>query len=120
MAILIVVTSSEQTRRNMEKAILDAPDLFLSKPVPNVYLMRSNGLALWYAWKEKRKSPLYIDVFLSDELHEWQISDDIRRSVEWKIENRFSSYPVSKEKLRTHELASRQDLERIELDFSIT
>lgn len=120
MAILIVVTSSEQTRRNMEKALVEAPDLFVSKPVPNVYLMRSNGLALWYAWKEKRKSPLYIDVFLSDELHEWQVSDEVRRSVEWKIENKFSSYPVSKEKLRDHALASREDLQKIGLDFSIT
>ena len=120
MALLIVVTSSTQTRNSMEKARRDSPDIFLGKPVPNVYLMRSNGLALWYAWKEKNKNPLYVDVYLADELHQWQVPDEIRRSADWKVENRYKPYPVSAETLRSNGLASQEDLEKIALDFSIT
>ena len=120
MALLIVVTSSRQAQRNMETARRDSPDLFLGRPAANVYLMRDNGLALWYAWKEKNKNPLCVDVYLSDELHQWQIPDPIRRSAEWQAENRYRSYPVSTETLRLTGLASQEDMEKTALDFSIT
>ena len=120
MALLIVVTSSKQAQRNMETARRNDPGLFLGRPAGNVYLMRDNGLALWYAWKEKNKSPLYVDVYLSDELHQWQIPDQIRRSAEWQAENKHSSYPVLGDTLKAKGLASREDMEKISLDFSIT
>ena len=120
MGLLIVVTSLRQAQRNMEVARRDYPDLFLGRPAGNVYLMKSNGLALWYAWKEKSRNPLYVDVYLADELHQWQIPDPVRRSAEWKLENKYSPYPVSAETLKLNELVSREELEKIALDFSIT
>ena len=108
MAVLIVIASSKQTQRNMETALRDSPDLFLGKPARNIYLMRSNGLALWYAWKEKNRNPLYVDVYVADELHQWQIPDPIRRSVEWKVDNKYSPYPVSEGTLTTNGLVSRE------------
>ena len=120
MALLIVITSSKQTKENMENALRNSPDLFLGKPAHNVYLMRSNGLALWYAWKEKEKYPYFLDVYLADEVHQWQIPDPIRRSAEWKAENKHGSYPVSMETLKMKGMVSQEELEKIALDFSIS
>ena len=54
MAILIVVTGNRQAQKNMQNAYKrNAPELFLGKPASNVFLMKSNGLALRYAWTEK-------------------------------------------------------------------
>ena len=119
MALLIVVTSSKQTQQNMENARRNTPDIFLGKPARNVYLMKSNGLALWYAWKEKDRHPLFVDVYLADEVHQWQIPETIRRSTEWKAENRQSSYPVLTKTLKRQGMVSREELEKIALDFSI-
>ncbi len=120
MAILIVVTANRQAQKNMQDAYKrNAPELFLGKPASNVFLMKSNGLSLLYAWKEKERNPFYVDIYLADELHPHQIPDKVRRAVDWKVENKSGRYPVSDETLMKESLPSRQELEQIELDFSM-
>ena len=120
MAILVVVTANRQAQRNMQNAFKrDAPDLFLGKPASNIFLMKNNGRALKCAWTEKERNPFYVDIYLADELHPHQIPDKIRRAVDWKIERKSARYPVSEETLRREEIPSPQELEKIELDFSM-
>jgi len=120
MAILIVVTANQQSQQNMQKTYKrDAPELFLGKPASNVFLMKNNGLALLHAWKVKERNPFYVDVYLADELHSHQIQDKIRRAVDWIVEKGHGPYPVSEETLRKEGLPSQQELEKLELDFSM-
>jgi len=120
MAILIVVAGNQQSQQNMHKAYKrDAPSLFLGKPASNVFLMKNNGEALKYAWTVKERNPFYVDVYLADELHPHQIPDKVRRAVDWKIEHKSARYPVLEETLRKEGLPSQQELEKIELDFSM-
>ena len=95
----------------------DAPDLFLGKPASNVFLMKNNGLALTYAWKEKERNPFYVDIYFADELHPHQIPDKVRRAADWKVENKSARYPVSDSTLMKENLSSREELEKIELNF---
>lgn len=120
MAILIVVTGNRQAQMNMQHAYKrDAPEVFLGKPASNVFLMRNNGLALWYAWKEKERNPFYVDLYLADELHPHQIPDKVRRAADWKKEQGYGRYPASEETLRKEGLPSQQELEKLELSFSM-
>ena len=120
MAILIVVTANRQAQKNIQDAYRrDAPDLFLGKPASNVFLMKNNGLALKYAWTVKERNPFYVDIYLADELHPHQIPDKVRRAADWKKEQGFGRYPASEETLRKEGLPSPQELEKIELDFSM-
>ena len=120
MAILIVVTANRQAQKNMQNAYKRvAPDLFLGKPASNVFLMKNNGLSLKHAWIEKERNPFYVDVYLADELHPHQIPDKVRRAADWKKEQGFGRYPASEETLMREGLPSQQELEKIELDFSM-
>ena len=120
MAILIVVTANQQSQQNMQKTYKrDAPDLFLGRPASNVFLMKNNGLALKYAWTVKERNPFYVDIYIADELHQHQIPDKVRRAADWKKEQRFGRYPASEETLMREGLPSQQELEKIELDFSM-
>ena len=120
MALLIVVAGNEQSQRNMHAAYKTyGANLFLGKPASNVFLMKNNGEALKYAWTEKERNPFYVDVYLADELYPHQIPDKIRRAADWKKEHRYARYPVSEETLTREGLPSRQELEKIELDFSM-
>lgn len=116
MAILIVTTSNRKTQENMQKAYKrDAKDLFLGKVARNVFLMKNNGLALMYAWKEKKRNPFYIDVYLAEELHDWQIPEKVRRAADWKVEKKYAKYPIAKKTLKENRLPSREELEKIDL-----
>ena len=115
MAVLIVITSTRQAHQNMENARRDSPDSFLGKAARNTYLMKSNGLALWYAWKEKKRNPFYVDVYLAEELHDWQIPEKVRRAVDWKVEKKYGQYPTAEKALRENRLPSREELEKIDL-----
>lgn len=97
----------------------DAPELFLGKPASNVFLMKNNGLALWYAWKEKERNPFYVDVYLANEVHPHQLPDKVRRAADWKVEQGSGRYPGSEETLMREGIPSQQELEKIELDFSV-
>lgn len=120
MAILIVVTSTITAQRSMQITYKrDEPELFLGKAARNVFLMKNNGRALLCAWNVKKRHPFYVDVYLSEELHDWQIPEPVRRGAEWKVEKRYGPYPVSEETLRKNSLASKEELEQIALDFSI-
>jgi hypothetical protein len=120
MAILIVVTANRQAQKNIQNIYKRiAPDLFLGKPASNVFLMKNNGLALKYAWTVKEHNPFYVDIYLADELHPHQIPDKVRRAVDWKKEQGFGRYPASEKTLRKEGLPSHQELEKIELDFSM-
>jgi len=120
MAILIVVTANRQAQKNMKNSFdRIAPHLFLGRPASNVFLMKNNALALAYAWTEKQRNPFYVDIYLADELHPHQIPDKVRRAVDWKVENKSARYPVSDRTLMKENLPSREELEKIELDFSM-
>jgi len=120
MALLIVVTSKREAQKAMQKAYKrDVTDLFLGKGARNVFLMKNNGHALLCAWNVKKRHSFYVDVYLAEELHEWQIPEPVRKGAEWKVEKKYGPYPVSKETLRKNSLASKEELEQIALDFSI-
>lgn len=120
MAVLIVVTANRQAQKNMQNAFKRvAPEFFLGKPASNVFLMKNTGRALKYAWTEKERNPFYVDVYLADELHPHQIPDKVRRAVDWQIEHKSARYPVLEETLRREGLPSQQELEKLELDFSM-
>jgi len=120
MAILIVVTANRQAQKNMQKTYKkNAPSLFLGKPASNVFLMKNNGRALYYAWNAKECNPFYVDIYLADELHPHQIPDKVRRAADWKKEQGYGRYPASEETLRKERLPSQRELEQIELDFSM-
>ena len=116
MALLIVVTSNRHSQLNMQDAYKKyAKDLFLGKAARNIFLMKNNGLALMYAWKEKKRNPFYVDVYLAEELHDWQIPEKVRRAVDWKVEKKYGQYPTAKKALRENRLPSREELEKIDL-----
>lgn len=120
MAVLIVATSTKPAQKAMQDAFRrDVPDLFLGKLARNMFLMKNNGRALMCAWNVKRRYPFYVDVYLGEELHDWQIPEQVRRAAEWKAEKKYGPYPVSEETLKRNSLASKEELEQIALDFSI-
>ncbi len=120
MAMLIVVTSNRPAQKAMQYTYRrDASELFLGKAARNVFLLKNNGRALFYAWTVKKRHPFYVEVYLTDELHDWQIPEQVRRAAEWKVEKRFGPYPVSEETLRQNGLSKTEELEQIVLDFSI-
>lgn len=120
MAVLIVVTTNKQSYENMQHAHTKyARDLFLGKAARNAFLMKNNGLALMCAWKEKRRNPFYVDVYLAEELHDWQIPEKVRRAADWKVEKKYGQYPTSEKTLKEEGLPSREELEKIELDSSL-
>lgn len=96
---------------NMQHAFKrDAPELFISKPASNVFLMENTGLALMYASKEKLRNPVNVSIYIAEEMLSLEIPEQIRKSSEWKIANKFSKYPRSKKTLKENELLSREDL----------
>ena len=118
MARLIVITADQRSQQNMHKIYKrDAPDLVLGKPASNIFLMKNNGRALKYAWAVKERNPFYVDVYLADELHEWQIPEPVRRAADWKKKQGFGRYPASEETLKKEGLPSQEELEKIELTF---
>lgn len=120
MAILIVITSNRQSQANMQDAYKKyASELFIGKPSRNVYLMKNNGLSLMYAWKEKKRNPFYVDMYAADEVHEWQLPEQVRRSADWKVEKKYGPYPVSAQTLEAEGLPSRDQLEKLSLNFSM-
>ena len=120
MAILIVITSNRQSQVNMQDAYNKyASELFIGKPARNIYLMKNNGLALMHAWKEKKRNPFYVDVYVADEVHEWQLPEEVRRSADWKIEKKYTPYPVSAQTLKKENIPSRDQLEKLSLNFSM-
>ncbi|MEE9167839.1 MAG: hypothetical protein V3U24_10335 [Candidatus Neomarinimicrobiota bacterium] len=121
MAVLIMITSNQQAREQVRKAYRRrGKDLFLGKLAANVYVMKNDGKALMWAWKEKRRNPMFVDLYAAEELRKWQIPEDIRRAAEWKLEKGRASYPRKEETLAKENLPSMGELEKIELNFSLS
>jgi hypothetical protein len=117
MAVLIVVASTKEAQANLQKAFRrHGESTFLGKASSNVFIMKNNGYSLLLAWTEKKKRPFYVDIYVADELHEWELPDKVRRSVDWKLEVGQRRYPVSRETLQQEGLASLEELEGISLN----
>ncbi len=116
-----MITSNQQAREQVRKAYRRrGKDLFLGKLAANVYVMKNDGKALMWAWKEKRRNPMFVDLYAAEELRKWQIPEDIRRAAEWKLEKGRASYPRKEETLAKENLPSMGELEKIELNFSLS
>ncbi|MFQ6615906.1 MAG: hypothetical protein ACE5HZ_03960 [Fidelibacterota bacterium] len=119
MAVLILITTHRRSRDQIRKAYQRrGRDLFLGKLAPNVFVMKNDGKSLMWAWKEKRRNPMFVDLYVAEELRSWQIPDKIRRASDWKLEKGKANYPTRKATLKKENLPSLKELEEITLNFS--
>lgn len=116
-----MITSNRRAAEQVRKAYQRrGSDLFLGKLAANVYVMKNDGRSLMWAWKEKQRNPMFVDLYAAEELRSWQIPEEIRRAAEWKLEKGRASYPRKQETLVRENLPSMGELEKIELNFSLS
>lgn len=121
MAVLILITGNRRAREQVRKAYQRrGSDLFLGKLSANAYVMKNDGKSLMWAWKEKRRNPMFVDLYAAEELRSWQIPEKIRRAAEWKLDRGKANYPRKGETLKRENLPSLKELEEIELNFSVS
>lgn len=119
MAVLILIATHRRSREQVRKAYQRrGSDLFLGKPAPNVFVMKNDGKSLMWAWKEKRRNPMFVDLYVAEELRSWQIPEKIRKASDWKLEKGRANYPTRRATLRQENLPSLKELEAMELNFS--
>ena len=121
MAVLILITTNRRARDQVRKAYeRRGRDLFVGKLASNVFALKNDGKSLMWAWKEKRRNPMFVDLYVADELRSWQIPEEIKRAAEWKLEKGRASYPRKEETLARENLPSLRKLEETELNFSLS
>jgi len=120
MAVLIMITSNRRAREQVRKAYQRrGKELFLGKLAANVYVMKNDGKSLMWAWKEKQRNPMFVDLYAAEELRSWQIPEKIRKAAEWKLEKGRANYPRKKKTLEKENLPNLKELAEFELNFSL-
>lgn len=116
MSSILIQCSNDQSASEFENLYKKRKELFINKIFKRAYLMEDNGEAIMYILKFKDIYPDQIILHKCSFFDSNNISDKIKRAVEWLKKN--NNYPEKKEVLKSNNLPSLEELRQINLVYS--